>query len=64
VLYVRVENNVVRSGKRILLLLGEVVEGYEPIVFREGKFHINGPMHSPCAVLRVTAYGATALARF
>ncbi len=63
-LYVRVEDNVVRSGERILLLLGEVVEGYEPIVFREGKFHINGPMHSSCAVLRVTAYGAAAFARF
>ncbi len=63
-LYVQVENNVVRSGERILMLLGEVVEGYEPIVFRDSKFHINGPMHSSCAVLRVTAYGASAFARF
>jgi len=63
-LYVQVENNVVRSGERILMLLGEVVEGYEPIVFRDGKFHINGPMHSSCAVMRVTAYGASAFARF
>jgi serine/threonine-protein kinase len=63
-LYVQVKNAVVRSGERILMMLGEVWENYEPIVFKDGKFHMNDPMHSSCPVLRVTAYGASAFARY
>jgi serine/threonine-protein kinase len=46
------------------VLLGEVIDGYEPIVFQDGKFRIRDPMHAACAVLRVTAYGALAYAHF
>jgi serine/threonine protein kinase len=61
---IRVENGVVQSDGTIWLLLGEIFEGYEPIVFRDGKFYINNPSHASCPVLRVTGYGALAYARF
>lgn len=61
---IRVEESVVRSNGAIWLLLGEVIEGYEPIVFRGGKFHMNYPAHAACPVLRVTGYGASAFASF
>jgi serine/threonine protein kinase len=61
---IRVENGVVESDGTIWLLLGQVFEGYEPIVYREGKFYVNKPEHASCPVLRVTAYGALAYARF
>jgi serine/threonine-protein kinase len=61
----RVEGGIVRGDNgNIWLLLGEVMEGYEPIVFQDGKFRISDPMHAACPVLRVTAYGASAYAHF
>jgi serine/threonine-protein kinase len=61
----RVEGGIVRGDDgNIWLLLGEVMEGYEPILFQNGKFRIKDPMHAACAVLRVTAYGALAYAQF
>lgn len=61
---IKLEGSVVRGDGQIWLFLGEVIKGYEPIVFREGKFHINKPAHSACPVLRVTGYGAASYARF
>lgn len=61
---IRVKENVVRSKGRIWLFLGEALEGYEPIQYRGGRFHINKPAHASCPVIRVTAYGALAYARF
>ena len=61
---VKVEGNVVKGDGQIWLLLGEVIQGYEPIVFRNGKFHVNKPAHSACPVLRVTGYGASSYARY
>lgn len=61
---ISVEAGVVRAGTEIWLLLGEVLEGYEPIIFKGGKFRINNPAHASCPVVRVTAYGAGAYARF
>jgi serine/threonine-protein kinase len=61
----RVDGGVVRGDNgNIWLLLGEVMEGYEPILFQNGKFRIKDPMHAACPVLRVTAYGALAYAQF
>jgi len=61
----RVEDGIVReNGGNIWLFLGEVMEGYEPILFENGKFRIKEPMHAACPVLRVTAYGALAYAQF
>ena len=59
-----VGKGTVQSDGTIWLLLGEIFEGYEPIVFRDGKFYVNNPAHASCPVLRVTAYGASAYARF
>jgi serine/threonine-protein kinase len=61
---VKVENGVVLGNAEIWLLLGEVKEGYEPIVFQDGKFSVKGAHHAACAVLRVTAFGALAYAHF
>jgi serine/threonine protein kinase len=61
---VYVEKGIVQSDGTIWLLLGEIFEGYEPIVFRDGNFHVNNPAHASCPVLRVTVYGASAYAHF
>jgi serine/threonine-protein kinase len=60
----KVEGGVVQRGNEIWLLLGEVMKGYEPIIYEHGKFRIKDPMHASCPVLRVTGYGAAAYARF
>lgn len=61
---ITVQEGSVRVAGKIWLMLGEVLEGYEPIIFEEGEFHIKNPIHSSCPVVRVTAYGAAAYARF
>jgi len=61
---ISVEAGVVRAGTEIWVLLGEVLEGYEPIIFKGGRFRVKNPVHSSCPVVRVTAYGAVAYARF
>jgi serine/threonine-protein kinase len=53
---------VTRNG-RVWLLLGEVLEGYEPITYRNGRFRIKaGSASNP--VVRVTITGARAYAAF
>lgn len=59
-----IENNVIRSDEKIWLLLGAVKEGYEPIVFRDGEFKLTNAAYASLPVLRVTAYGASAYARY
>ena len=61
---IRVEKKVVEGDGEIWLMLGEVQEGYEPIDFQDGQFHITHSGHASCAVLRVTAYGASAYAHY
>jgi hypothetical protein len=46
-----------------VLKLSEKIRGYKPIVFDGERFGIQYPMHSSCAVLLVTGYGADAYAR-
>lgn len=48
---------------RLVLKLSEKIRGYKPIVFDGKRFKIQAPMHSACAVLLVTGYGAEAYAR-
>ncbi|MBW1980519.1 MAG: protein kinase [Deltaproteobacteria bacterium] len=61
----QIKGGVVRhEDGTIWLLLGEVLGGYEPIVFRDGKFQLNDPGYAASPVLRVTAYGAAAYASF
>jgi len=59
-----VAKRVVHSDDEIWLLLGNVKEGYEPVVFRNGIFKLTNAAHASFPVLRVTAYGASAYARF
>jgi serine/threonine-protein kinase len=60
----RVEQETVRRGANILLMLGEVIKGYEPIVFQDGKFSLKDGVFALRPVLRVTGYGASAYAQF
>lgn len=58
-----VKDETVRRDGKIWLLLGEVLEGYEPIVYRDGKWKIKpGAASNP--VVRVTPTGAMAYARY
>lgn len=61
---ITVENGMVKGDGELWMLLGEVRKGYEPVVFMDGKFGVHGTQHAACPVLRVTAYGASAYARF
>jgi len=61
---IRVERGVVRAEDEIWLLLGEVMEGYEPIVFQQGEFKVSKIAYASLPALRVTAYGASSYARF
>lgn len=58
-----IKDKTVQKNGQIWLLLGEVREGYEPIVYKGGKFTIKpGAASNP--VVRVTPAGALAYARF
>jgi serine/threonine-protein kinase len=61
---IQVERGVVKANKGIWVLLGEVDERYEPIVYQDGKFKIRNVAYASLPVLRVTALGATAYAAF
>ncbi|MBW2199896.1 MAG: protein kinase [Deltaproteobacteria bacterium] len=61
---VRVERRVVRSDDEIWLLLGEVIEGYNPIIFRDGRFNVTNSAYASYPVLRVTGLGASAYVYF
>lgn len=60
---IKVEGKSVLWKGRLLLLLGEVREGYEPIVFEEGNFEVK-PDAVANPVVRVTPVGALAYAHF
>lgn len=61
---ISLENGVVKGDGANWFLLGEVYEGYEPIVYRNEKFHVSDPSYTSSPVLRVSGYGASAFARF
>ncbi len=61
---IKIKNNVVVGDGKIWLMLGEVTEGYEPIIFSNGNFTVKHPGHTACPILRVTTFGAMAYARF
>ncbi len=60
---ISVENGVVKGDGANWIFLGEVYEGYEPIVYRNEKFHVSNPSYTSSPVLRVTGYGASAFAK-
>ncbi|MBT8764312.1 protein kinase [Desulfohalobiaceae bacterium Ax17] len=59
-----VQGQVVKGEGNIWLLLGEVVQGYEPIIYRDGRFFLNDPSLASHPVVRVTAYGAKKFAEY
>ena len=61
---IRVERGVVRAEDEIWLLLGEVMEDYQPIVFQKGEFKVSKIAYAALPALRVTAYGASGYARY
>jgi serine/threonine-protein kinase len=61
---ISLENGVVKGDGANWFMLGEVYQGYEPIVYRNEKFHVDDPSYTSSPVLRVTGYGASAFARF
>jgi eukaryotic-like serine/threonine-protein kinase len=62
---IKVEDGLVRGDDaKVWLLLGEVLEGYEPIIYKDGRFSVKNAEHAACPVLRVTAFGTLAYAHF
>ena len=61
---INLENGVVKGDGANWYLLGEVHEGYEPIVYRKNEFHVSDPAYTSSPVLRVTGYCASAYANF
>ncbi|MEW6141214.1 MAG: bifunctional serine/threonine-protein kinase/formylglycine-generating enzyme family protein [Thermodesulfobacteriota bacterium] len=61
---ISVADEAVKSGGSVWLILGEPFGGYEPIVFRDGRFSVKDPRYDALPVTRVTAQGAQAYARF
>ena len=61
---IRLERGVVRVEDEIWLLLGEVMEDYEPIIFQNGELKVSKKAYASLPALRVTAYGASSYARF
>ena len=58
-----VDSDVFLEGQ-LALKISEKIRNYKPVTFEGGRFHVKHPMHSSCAVLLVTAYGAEAYAKY
>lgn len=56
-----VRGKTVYGDGKLWLLLGEVVEGYEPIAYKKGRFILK-PEAAASPIVRVTAIGASAYA--
>lgn len=56
-----VRGKAVYGDGKLWLLLGEVIEGYEPIAYKKGKFILK-PEAAASPVVRITALGASAYA--
>jgi len=61
---VGVEENVVKGDGEVWAMLGEVRKGYEPVFFEGDRFFIKDPTLHSHPMVRVTAYGASAYARY
>lgn len=51
-------------GDHLVVKLSEKIRGYKPIIFDGNRFLVQQPMHTSCAVLMVTGYGAEAYAHY
>ena len=61
---ISIESGIVKGNGANWFLLGEVRSGYEPILYRNGRFHISDPAYASNPVLRATGYGASAFAQY
>ena len=61
---IKIDSSVAFGDGQIWMLLGEVRQGYEPIIFRKGEFVVSKVAYASIPALRVTAFGAEAYARF
>jgi serine/threonine-protein kinase len=61
---IKLENGVVKGEGANWYLLGEVHEGYKPIEYQNGEFHVVDFADASRPVLRVTGFGAAAFASF
>lgn len=59
---IQVKESDVYLDDRLVLKLSEKIRGYKPIIFEDERFIVKDPMHSACAVLMVTGFGAEAYA--
>ncbi|MGO9571304.1 MAG: serine/threonine protein kinase [Desulfomonilaceae bacterium] len=59
-----VKDGILRGDGRPWLVLGPVYGGYEPIVFRNGRFLLQDAAGASRPVVKVTGYGAAAYAVF
>jgi eukaryotic-like serine/threonine-protein kinase len=61
---VKVKEGIVRGDGQPWLVLGPVFGGYEPIIFRNGRFSVPDAGAASRPVVKVTGYGAAAYAAF
>jgi serine/threonine-protein kinase len=61
---ITLESGVVKGRGANWILLGEVRAGYEPIVYRNSKFHVSDPSYASSPALRVTGFGSSAYADY
>ncbi len=61
---IKLENGVVKGDGANWYLLGEIREGYKPIVYQNEEFHVVDFAYASKPVLRVTGFGAVAFADF
>lgn len=61
---VQVKDGIARGDGQPWLVLGPVYGGYEPIVFRNGRFLLQDAAGAARPVVKITGYGAEAYAAF
>ena len=61
---VEVKDGIVRGEAQPWFVLGPVYGGYEPVVFRDGRFSLQDASAASRPVVKVTGYGAAAYAAF
>lgn len=61
---IKVKDGTVLGDGRPWLMLGPVFGGYEPIVYRDGRFSLKDSSSASYPVVRVTGYGAGAYADY
>jgi len=61
---IEVKDGIVRGNGQPWLVLGPVYGGYEPIIFRNGRFAVPDAAAASRPVVKVTGYGAAAYAEF